>query len=451
MENSALELGEKPIGALLAKYALPSIFAMVASSLYNMVDSIFIGQGVGALAISGLAITFPLMNLSAAFGAMVGVGGSTVLSVKLGQHDYKTAQLVLGNVTTLNIVLGIVFGTLCLLFLDPILLFFGASEATLPFAREYMIWILLGNVFTHMYFGLNAVLRSAGHPRRAMACTILTVLLNTVLDPIFIYVFGMGIAGAAIATVLAQVVSLVWQFRLLGNPKELLHFRRGIYSLRPRLVREMLSIGLSPFALNSGACLVVIAINNQMMRYGGDYAVGAFGINHRIVFMFLMIVMGLNQGMQPIAGYNYGARKMDRVRDVFVRSCFFATIVSTACFICGEFFPEPMFRIFTSDPTLLEMSVDGMRLNVAVMPVIGFQMVTTAFFVSIGRAGVSIFLSLTRQMIYLLPLLFLLPIWFELDGVWLALPISDFIACLTAVGFLWWEYRHNDMAASTNS
>lgn len=434
--NSALELGEKPIGQLLAKYALPAIAAMVASSLYNMVDRIFIGQGVGALAISGLAITFPLMNLSAAFGAMVGVGGSTVLSVKLGQHDYRTAHTVLGNVTTLNIVMGIILGAVCLIWLDPILMFFGASDQTLPYAHEYMVWILLGNTITHLYFGQNAVLRSAGYPLRSMMCTILTVVLNALLDPLFIYGFGLGISGAAIATIIAQTVSLCWQLKMLSNKNEMLHFCRGIYRLRPRLVREILSIGMSPFAMNTCACLVVVAINRQMYDYGGDLAVGAYGLNNSLVFMFLMIVMGLNQGMQPISGYNYGARKMDRVRSVFFSSCMFATVVTTFAFICGEFFPEPMFRLFTSDETLLAMSVHGMRYNVAVFPIIGFQMVTTAFFVSIGRAGISIFLSMTRQMLFLLPCVYVLPIFWQLDGVWLAMPVSDMLACITAMAYL---------------
>lgn len=443
MENSALELGSEPIGKLLTKYALPAIAAMVASSLYNMVDRIFIGQGVGALAISGLAITFPLMNLSAAFGAMVGVGGSTVLSVKLGQHDYKTAQRVLGNVTTLNILSGLVFGIITLAWLDPILLFFGASEQTLPFAHEYMIWILLGNIITHLYFGQNAVLRSAGHPRRSMMCTILTVVLNALLDPLFIYVFGMGISGAAIATVLSQTVSLCWQLKMLSNPHELLHFRRGIYHLNWRLVKEIVAIGMSPFALNSCACLVVIAINRQMYTFGGDMAVGAYGLNHSVVFMFVMVVMGLNQGMQPISGYNYGARKMDRVKDVFLRTCMYATLVTTACFVCGEFIPEYMFRLFTNDPELIDMSVHGMRYNVIVFPIIGFQMVTTALFVSIGRAGVSVFLSMTRQMLFMLPCVYVLPMLMGLDGVWLALPVSDFLASLTAIAFLYFEFKNN--------
>ena len=243
-KGTATELGNQPIGKLLTQYAIPAIIAMTASSLYNMVDSIFIGHGVGAMAISGLAITFPLMNLAAAFGSLVGVGASTLVSVKLGQKDYSTAQQILGNVVSLNLIIGILFTILTLAFLDPILYFFGASEVTLPYARDYMVTILLGNVVTHMYLGLNSVLRSAGHPQKAMAATILTVVINTLLDPLFIYGFGMGIRGAAIATILAQIISLCWLIKIFCNKNELLHFRRGIYRLKGVLVENIIGIGV---------------------------------------------------------------------------------------------------------------------------------------------------------------------------------------------------------------
>ena len=310
---AALQLGTERIRKLLVQYAVPAIIAMTAASLYNMVDSIFIGQGVGALAISGLAITFPLMNLAAAVGSLVGVGASTLISMRLGQRDYETARHVLGNVVVLNLLFGVLFGAGALLLLDPILRFFGASEATLPYAREYMVIILLGNVITHMYFGLNAVLRASGHPRKSMYATINTVVINAVLDPLFIFGFGWGIRGAAIATVLAQLISLTWQFRILSDKRELLHFRRGIYRLQAKIVRNIIAIGLSPFLMNLAACLIVILINKGMKEYGGDLAIGAYGIVNRVAFLFVMIVMGLNQGMQPIAGYNFGARQYDRV------------------------------------------------------------------------------------------------------------------------------------------
>ena len=297
-KSATLELGTKPVGSLLMQYAIPAIVAMVASSLYNMVDSIFIGQGVGPMAISGLAITFPFMNLSGAIGACIGVGASTYLSVKLGQKDYSMAQRILGNSVVLKIITGIIFGAICLLFLDPILRFFGASDNTLPYAHEYMVVILLGNVFTHLYFGMNALLRAASKPKQAMYATIFTVVLNTALDPIFIYTLDMGIRGAALATILSQITALCWQIKQFSNPHELLHFKRGIYKLDWSIIKNILAIGVSPLAMNTCSCIIVIFINTALVKYGGDMAVGAYGIANRIGFLFFMIVMGINQGMQ---------------------------------------------------------------------------------------------------------------------------------------------------------
>ena len=326
-KGNAAELGTENIRKLLVQYAVPAIIAMTASSLYNMVDSIFIGHGVGPLAISGLAITFPLMNLAAAFGSLVGVGASTLISVKLGQKDYLTAQQILGNVVSLNVIIGVIFTVITLLFLDPILYFFGASEATIPYARDYMITILLGNVVTHMYLGLNSVLRSAGHPQKAMIATILTVVINTILDPLFIYTFDMGIRGAAVATILAQIISLCWLIRIFCNKEELLHFQKGIYRLKGVLVENIIGIGMAPFLMNMASCFIVILINKGLKLYDGDLAIGAFGIVNRIVYLFVMIVMGLNQGMQPIAGYNFGAQQYHRVNRVMQLTVIAATIV----------------------------------------------------------------------------------------------------------------------------
>lgn len=431
-KKATLELGTKPVGRLLAQYAMPAIVAMVASSLYNMVDSIFIGQGVGAMAISGLAITFPFMNLSGAIGAGIGVGASTYLSVKLGQRDYATAQKILGNSIVLKIITGIIFGALCLIFLDPILYFFGATENTIPYAREYMIVILLGNVFTHLYFGMNALLRAASKPRHAMYATIFTVVLNTALDPLFIYTFDMGIQGAAIATIISQTTALTWQIWLFSNPNELLHFKRGIYRLDGRIIRNILAIGISPFSMNACACVVVIFINTALVKYGGDLAVGAYGISNRIIFLFFMVVMGINQGMQPIAGYNYGALQFDRMLKVLNYSMFYATIIMIVGWLIGELAPYPCVRLFTTDKELIDITIHGIRINMLVFPLIGSQAVITNFFQSIGKAKISIFLSLSRQMIFLLPLLIALPPIMGVDGVWAALPISDTISFFTA-------------------
>lgn len=425
----------------MRKYAIPAIIAMTASSLYNMIDSIFIGQGVGPLAISGLAVTFPLMNISAAFGSLVGVGASAIVSMLLGQKNYGVARRVLGNVMTMNVVLGVLLMFFGLLFLDPILYFFGASENIISYAREYMIYILLGNVITHLYLGLNAVLRAAGRPKVAMWLTILTVVLNAILDPLFIFVFDMGIKGAAIATVLAQTVSLVWQLRLLTNKNEVLHFENGkVFTYDRKIARESLKIGLSPFLMNMASCFVVLLINNQLRRYGdqmgegvGDIAIGAYGIVNRIIFLFVMIVMGFNQGMQPIAGYNYGAGNYDRVLKVFWQTVGWATLCTTLGFVVGVFVPEVAVRLFTSDATMIDIAANGFTIAVVAFPIVGIGMVASNFFQSIGMAGKAIFLSLSRQVLFLIPCLVVVPLFFDIRGVWMALPISDAISSVVSV------------------
>ena len=431
-KQATLELGTKPVGKLLAQYALPAIVAMTASSLYNMIDSIFIGQGVGALAISGLAITFPLMNLSAAFGAAVGIGSSTCISVKLGQKDYAVAENIFGNSFTLNLIVGVLFGLVTLIFLDPILYFFGASEHTIPYARDYMLVILAGNVVSQTFLGMNAVLRAASKPRQAMAATILTVILNIVLAPIFIWPLNMGIKGAAIATILSQAVALVWQLKLFSNQNEILHFQRGIYRLKSSIVKNIVSIGMSPFAMNVCACIVVIFINAGLSKYGGDLAVGAYGIASKVSFIFVMVTIGLNQGMLPIAGYNYGAQRYDRLKRVLKLAMITATVITSTGFIIAEFFPYQCARLFTTDQTLIGMAIEGIRIHMLAFPIVGCQMVITNFFQCIGKAKISIFLSLSRQMLFLLPLLIILPPIMKVDGVWTAMPISDTVASVVA-------------------
>lgn len=430
------ELGTEKIGKLLKQYAIPAIIAMTASSLYNMVDSIFIGHGVGAYAIAGLAITFPLMNLGAAFGSLVGVGASSLISMLLGEKNYGMAQKVFGNVITLNIIIGLLYTVAVLLFLDPILIFFGGSEQTLPYAREYMVIILWGNMITHMYFGLNAVLRAAGFPKRAMYATIFTVVLNTVLDPVFIYIFDMGISGAAIATVLSQFIALCMQLKWFSNKNEVLHFKRGIYNLVPRISKDILAIGASPFLMNVAACFIVILINSGLKKYSGDLAIGAYGIINRVAFIFVMIVMGLNQGMQPIVGYNYGAKKFDRVHKTLVTTIAFATGVTTFGFLIAELFPKLFIVMFTTEGELIDIAEKGMRIIFMFFPIVGFQMVTTNFFQSVGMAGKSIFLSLSRQLIFLAPCLVILPLFFGVTGIWTSMAVSDALASIVAAFML---------------
>lgn len=440
-QKTPTAFGTENIGKLLMQYAVPAIIAMTASSLYNMVDSIFIGHGVGTMAISGLALTFPLMNLAAAFGSLVGVGAATLISVKFGQKDYDTAQRVLGNVFVLNILLGVAFTVIVMAFLDPILYFFGGSDETVGYARDYMYIILLGNTITHLYLGLNAVLRSSGHPQKAMYATIATVIINTILDPVFIYGFGWGIRGAAIATIVAQIISLMWQLWIFSSKEELLHFHRGIFRLKRKIVFDSLAIGMSPFLMNMAACFIVILINQGLKKYGGDLAIGAFGIVNRLVFIIVMIVMGLNQGMQPIAGYNFGAKQYERVTKTLKLTIIYATGVTTFGFIIGMLFSDTVVGIFTSDAELIELSAKGLRIVVMFFPIIGFQMVTANFFQSIGMASKAIFLSLTRQMVVLLPCLLILPRFFGAAGVWYSMPISDLLASLIAGTMLVWQFR----------
>lgn len=423
------ELGDKRIRDLLMQYAVPAIIAMTASSLYNMVDSIYIGhiKDVGSYAISGLAVTFPLMNLATALGTLVGVGASTILSMLLGQRNYKAANKVLLNEVLLNIIIGVAFSVVTLSFLDPILMFFGASQNTLPFARDYMVIILLGNVITHLYFGLNNMVRASGNPKLAMGLTVFTVVSNTIMDPIFIFVLDMGIKGAAIATVLCQLMALIYTARYFFNQNNYLHLPKYLrdYKLDIRIAKDSLTIGMGPFLMNSAACIVTLFINQQMLKYGGDLAIGAYGIVNRISFFFIMINMGFNQGMQPIAGYNFGAGKYTRVKRVFKLTVICATIVSCVGFIVSEFMPNLAVSLFTNDPELKELAVKGLRLANLAFPLVGFQMVATNFFQSLGMVHKSILLSLSRQLLFLVPLIYFLPVFFGHHGVWMSFPIAD--------------------------
>ena len=440
-KQATLELGTKPVGQLLIQYALPAIVAMTASSLYNIIDRAFIGQVVGPEAIAGLGITFPFMNLSAAFGAAVGVGSSTCISVNLGQRNYKRAEKLLGNTVTLNLIIGTLFMAVCLLFLDPILRFFGASDVTLPYAREFMQVILVGNVVTHMYFGMNAVLRAAGKPRHAMYATLFTVACNIVLVIAFVWWFRWGIRGAALATVTSQSLALCWQMWQFSDKKEILHLKRGIYKLEKDLVRNIIAIGVSPFLMQTTSCVIVIFMNNQFVRYGGDMAVGAYSIANSVVMMFFMFVMGVCQGMQPIVGYNYGAEKYDRM----FRCMFLAIACATAILLVGwglsMLFPHEIARIFTTDETLMRLSARGIKLDMLVFFVVGSQAVITNFFQCIGKVKISIFLSLSRQLFMLLPMAYVFPLIWQLDGVWYAMPFSDFCSFAMTIPILWWYMK----------
>lgn len=442
-KGSPLALGNESVWSLLLQYAIPSVIAMTAMSLYNITDSIFIGHGVGALAISGLAITFPLMNLSAAFGTLVGVGASALMSLRLGQKDYSTANKILGNVLVLNLIFGLSYSVIVLLFLDQILLFFGASSETLPYARDFMTIITLGNVVTHMYFGLNALMRATGNPKRSMYATIISVIINVILAPLFIFGFKWGIRGAALATVIAQTSMLIWQLSYFRNKENYIHFQKGSFRLKRKIVTDSMSIGLAPFLMNTAGSIIIIIINQNLIKHGGDLAVGAFGVINRVAALFAMVVFGLTQGMQPIAGYNFGAKQFDRVNTVMKLTVLLATAVMTVGFLISEIFPHAVASAFTTDEDLINIVVPGLRIVMIFFPIIGFQMVASTFFQSIGMAGKAIFMSLTRQVLFLLPCLLILPSIFGIKGVWYSMPAADLLASIIAAYLLVSQYRNS--------
>ena len=434
MANNTKELGTRNVRELLVEYSGPAIAAMLASALYNVIDRAFVGQGVSALAISGLAITMPIMNLSAAFGAMIGAGGATLTSIKLGQQDSESAQKVLGNVFLLNVVIGYIFMVFGLEFLDNILYFFGASEDTIPYAKDFMQVILIGNVITHLYLGLNSIMRASGHPQKAMRMTFLTVLINLVLAPLFIFVFKWGIRGAASATIIAQTAAFIIIMKHFSNKDNLIHWERKIFKFDPRIIKGIISIGMAPFMLNACACLVVILINKGLKEYGGDLAVGAYGgVVNSVLMVFAMIVMGLNQGMQPIAGYNFGAQIYSRVKGVLKITIVAATCVTTFAFLISETIPYYVARLFTKDEELIGMAITGLRICSAAFPIVGFQMVTSNFFQSIGKASKAVVLSSTRQLLLLVPLLLILPTHYKtIESVLVCMPISDALSTILA-------------------
>lgn len=450
-KNNPHILGSAPIGKLLLQYSLPAIVGMTVTSLYNIIDSIFIGHGVGALGISALAITFPLMNLHVAFSTLVGVGGATLSSIRLGQRDTRGAQEILGNVLIMSIVNAILFGGITLLFLDGILRFFGASDATLPLARDFMQVLLVGTPITYVMFGLNHVMRATGYPRKAMLSSILTVGCNIVLAPIFIFVLDMGIRGAALATISSQFVGMIWVLSHFFNKKSYIRFTHQDVRFNPRIVKSVFSIGMSPFVMNICACCVVIFINNRLLSYGSDLSIGAFGILNRIQMLFVMVVMGIAMGMQPISGYNYGAEHFDRVKRTLKLGMCFASGVTTLGFIVGELIPGLFVGMFTDDHELTEQSIVAIQIGMMSFPVVGLQIVICQFFQSIGKAATAIFLSLSRQLLFLLPGLAALPLFWGIKGVWISMPVSDLLATIAAVWMLIYQLRRIDRRMKTKT
>lgn len=434
--KSPLTLGTESIGKLLVQYSIPAVIASVATSLYNIIDSVFIGRGVGPMAIAGLAITFPLMNLVIAFCTLIAVGGATVSSIFLGQKNLPRATDVVNNTMTLCLIHSVVFGGITLLFLDPILRIFGATDETIPYAREFMRVILLGTPISYVFIGLNNIMRATGYPKKAMISALLSVAVNLIAAPVFIFVFKWGIKGAASATILAQSCAFIWVLSHFLSDKSYVHFDRSKSWFNPSIIKRIYSIGMSPFLMNLCASVVVMFINKALLDYGGDagnLCVGAFGIINRTTMFFIMIVLGVAQGMQPILGFNYGAGNLDRVWRTLRTGIWIGVGITVVGWGVTELMPERLSRMFTIDQTLIDLAVRGFHVYFICFPVVGCQIIITNFFQSVGRPRISIFLSLTRQLIFLIPLLLLLPRFYGIDGVWGAMASSDMLAFVVAV------------------
>ncbi len=434
-------LGTEPIGSLLWQYSLPAVVGVVVMSLYNVMDRIFIGRGVGADAIAGLAVTFPVMNLSAAIGLLVGTGAAARISILLGLGNHDEANRVLGNSVVLILINAVVYLSLFAIYIDPILMLFGASEVTLPYARDFMLYILPGMLIMNMMYGLNNVMRASGYPRLAMYTMLIGAGVNLVLGPLFIFGFDLGIKGAAIATDLSMSVGLVFVWLHFCKPDSVVHFQRGIYRLKWSIVTSVVAIGAAPSLVNFTACATNAMVNNLLWRYGGDIAVGAVGIFTTYTGLLCMIVVGVCQGVQPILGFNYGAGQYERLRRAFRLAACVGVAITTFGAIIAESFPSYIAMAFTSDAELIEVTRHAFRVSTLAFWFIGFQIVATTLFQSLGMAGKSIFVSLVRQVIFFVPMLCILPPIYGLDGVWLSFPTSDLFAIATVVGMVWYQMR----------
>ena len=437
-------LAGEDIKKLLISFSIPSIVGMLVNALYNIVDRVFIGKipETGNLAITGIGLTFPIVTILLAFGMLVGVGAGATVSIRLGQKKKDDAEKILGNAVSLIIIINIILTVLGLIFAKPILELLGASDKTVGYALDYIRIILFGSVFNNLAFGLNNLIRAEGNPKISMITMLFGAGLNTILDPIFIFVFNMGIKGAALATIISQIGSAVWVLWYYFRGSSMLKIRRKNLKLKPHIIKAIFAIGMSPFAMQLVASVVSAISNRALSRYGGDTAVGAMTVISSVSMIFLMPIFGINQGAQPIIGYNYGAENYKRVKDTLKFAIVGATAICLLGFVSIQLFPGTIIRFFNNDPDLIVIGTKGLRTYLFMLPIIGFQIISANFFQCIGKAKKAIFLSMTRQVIFLIPLLIILPKLMELNGVWYAGPIADFVSSLMTGLFLIYEIKH---------
>ncbi|MGG7177924.1 MATE family efflux transporter [Clostridium paraputrificum] len=441
--NETERLGEEKISKLIVKYSIPAILSMLITSLYNIADRAFIGSipEVGPLAIAGLGITMPIFTLIVAFGVLTAMGATTNISIKLGEGKRDEAEKYLGNAFMLAVIISAVVTVVGLAFINPILRVFGASSETLIYAKEYISVIFVGSVFAIAGFTLNNSIRADGNPKMAARTMIAGCIINLILDPLFIFVFGMGIRGAAIATVLTQGITFIWIIYYFTKGKSNLKIKGEYLRLDFKYVKTIVVIGLAPFAMELSASLVHVILNNSLKVYGGDLAIGAMTAVTSIALIFMMPIFGLTQGVQTIIGYNYGAKKYNRSKEALKLSMFIGTIIVTIGFVLVQMFPEVFIGIFNRDPELMRIAVGGIRIYLLTLPLIAVAIVGPVYFQAIGKAKYSMFLSLLRQFILLIPIIIILPKFIGLPGVWVAQPISDIISAIVIGVFLFREFK----------
>ncbi|SUY48377.1 MATE efflux family protein [Clostridium putrefaciens] len=427
-------LGIEPIGELLAKFSIPAIVGMLVNAFYNIVDRLYIGhiKDVGHIAITGVGLTLPITTMIMAFGMLVGIGSGAAMSIKLGKKKFKEAEKIVGNAFVLNVIISIAITILGLIFVGPLLKVLGSSGETFGYAKEYIDIIIMGTIFNSMAFSMNSLIRAEGNPKMAMITMLIGALINTILDPILIFTFNMGIKGAAIATVISQIVSATWVLSYFLGKKSTIKIKKRNMKLDKKVVSNIFSIGVAPFSMQIAASLVAITANKALKSNGGDLAIGAMAVINSVALIFLMPMFGLNQGSQPIIGFNYGAGNHKRVKDTLKTAVAVATIIAIIGFILIQAFPDKIIGFFNKDPEFLRIGTQGIKIYLFMMPVIGFQIVSSSYFQAVGKSRLAMFLGMLRQVILLIPLLIILPNikGLGLIGVWLAGPISDVLASI---------------------
>lgn len=434
-EQRTEALRSRHVPALLLSYALPAVVGTSITAMYNIVDRIFIGQGVGEYAIAGLTLTFPIMIFLQAFGMLVGAGASVRVSILLGMEDKKGAECILANAIMLTFLLAVLTCVPSYLFMEPLLTLFGASSRTMPYALDYLGVIIPGSIFSTMSFSYNAVMRASGYPTKAMLYMIVGAVLNVLLDALFIYGCGWGIRGAAWATVIAMFITMLFVMQHFLDKDSLIRFRRSAMKMSWRMIISIMSIGMAPFTLNLVSSAVAMLLNRSFVYYGdggelSDLAIGAYGIINSFAMLSVMLVLGISQGMQPIVGFNFGSGNYDRVLYTYKLGVKINSAITLVGFLFALLTPRLLYSLFTQSQSMIAIGEPAMRMAMGAFLFVGFQITTTQLFQSIGMSGKAMFLSLSRQVIFLIPLLLILPQLFGIDGVWMAMPISDFIAAV---------------------